>query len=95
MYTVASVVIANGLYCVGGLILSWVAFRRGWLTGPMAFLGMAMWLDGLLLSAAGLVYERWLMIVTGAVLMMLFIPWSAWVGWRMLPRLDPAQIGGV
>lgn len=94
-YTILSVVLGNGLYCVGGLTLSVVALRVGWLTGFMAKIGFAMWGIGLFLSLAAVFNNRLAIVASGAALMTLFIPWSAWVGWRMLPRLDRGESSGV
>jgi hypothetical protein len=68
---------ANGLYCIGGLWLSLLAWRVGQLRGWLALLGFAMWTVGFGLTAATSIDHRVGMIVTGAGTMALFIPWAA------------------
>jgi hypothetical protein len=77
---------ANGLYCAGGLLLSCVSWRRGWLRAWPGVMGFAMWIVGLGLTAATLVEHRDAMVVTGAGVMLLFIPWAGVMGWRMRPH---------
>jgi hypothetical protein len=73
--------IANGLYCVGGTVLSIAAWRSGWLRGAVGILGFLVWGVGFGLTAAALADHRWAMIVCGAGVMLLFLPWSALVAW--------------
>jgi hypothetical protein len=81
-YTLVSAAYANGMYCLGGLLLSAVAWRSGSLRGPAGITGFAMWSVGLILTAAAVLDSRLLLVVCGAAVMGLFIPWSAWVGRR-------------
>jgi hypothetical protein len=83
LYDILSAGWANGLYCAGGLILSVVAWRVGDLRGWAGVMGFLMWGIGLAMSAAVVVDNGPVMIVSGAAVMALFIPWCAWVGWRM------------
>ncbi|MCZ6493243.1 MAG: hypothetical protein O6933_04110 [Planctomycetota bacterium] len=69
--------IANGLYCVGGVILSFVSWKTGFQRGWLGLFAMAMWSAGLALTATTFFEHREAMVVTGAVLMVLFLPWSA------------------
>jgi hypothetical protein len=83
-YALLSAGTANGLYCVGGLLLSGLSWRAGWLRGGAGVLGFAMWLVGLALTGMVIIDNGPGMIVTGAAVMLLFIPWAALVGWRFL-----------
>ncbi len=75
--------VANGLYCLAGIALSGIAWRIGWLKGTVGIGGFVMWSVGLLLTVAAIIESRWTMVVTGAALMLLFIPWAAVVGWKL------------
>jgi hypothetical protein len=83
LYAVLSAGTANGLYCIGGLVLSVVSWRMGWLRGWVGVLGMAMWSVGLALTAMVILDHGMGMILTGAGVMILYIPWAALVGWKM------------
>jgi hypothetical protein len=83
LYAVLSAGTANGLYCIGGLLLSALSWRVGFLRGRAGALGVVMWLVGLGLTATVVLREEWGMIATGAGVMALYIPWAAWVGWRL------------
>jgi hypothetical protein len=69
--------VANGLYCVGGLLVSLAAVRSGFQTGWKAALGFAMWTIGLGLTAAALADHRPTMIAAGGATMALFLAFSA------------------
>jgi hypothetical protein len=75
--------IANGLYCVGGLILSVISWRIGFLRGATGILGFAVWCVGIGLTAAAVVDHRVGMIVFGGGVMILFLPWSLMMVWRL------------
>ncbi len=77
---------ANGLYCLGGLLLSTISWRSGWLRGWPGAMGFVMWMVGLGLTAATLVEQRGAMMVTGAGVMGLFIPWAGMMAWRLRPQ---------
>jgi hypothetical protein len=79
---------ANGLYCVGGLWLSSLAWRVSQLRGWLGALGFAMWTVGFALTAATIGDHRVSMIVTGAGTMILFIPWAAGLATRLEPAAD-------
>jgi hypothetical protein len=83
LYALLSAGIANGLYCLGGLLLSVTAWRSGWLRGWVGGLGFLTWGVGLVLTGMVAVDNTRGMIATGAVVMALFIPWAALVGWRL------------
>lgn len=75
--------VANGLYCVGGLMVSTVAWRGGWLRGPVGFLGFVMWSVGMGLTFAAFADHDRAMVVTGGGVMLLFIPWAAALAWKL------------
>jgi len=75
-----SPVVANGLYGIVGLILSAISWRQGWLTGIAGAWGFAIWGVALALTVAAIVDSTFWMTATGAATMVLFVPWSAWVG---------------
>jgi hypothetical protein len=83
LYGILSAVIANGLYCLGGLILSGVSWRAGWLRGRLGILGLVMWSVGILLTLTAIIDFRMGMVVSGGAVMALFIPWAALVGWGL------------
>jgi hypothetical protein len=90
LYALLSAATANGLYCAGGLVLSVVSWRLGWLRGWVGVLGFLVWGVGLGLTAAVLLESGPAMITTGAGLMALFIPWATLVGWRLGPSDVPS-----
>ena len=63
--------------------LSLLAWRVGFLRGAAGVLGLVMWSVGSALTVAALVDHRELVVVTGAGVMALFVPWAAVVGWRL------------
>lgn len=71
--------IANGLYCVAGLMLSAVAWQIGWIRGWLAYVGFAMWLVGLGLTAATVVEHTGGMVAGGAGVMILFLLFAAFL----------------
>jgi flotillin len=83
LYAILSAGIANGLYCAGGLVLSAVSWHAGWLRGGAGLLGVAMWAVGLALTLTAVLDHGPGMIVTGAGVMALYIPWAAVVGWGL------------
>lgn len=82
-YQLLSPAAANGLYCIGGLMLSSLSWKNGWLRGTPGVVGFVMWIMGLGLTAATLVEHRIGMIVAGGAVMLLFIPWATVLGWRL------------
>jgi hypothetical protein len=82
-YALLSAGTANGLYCVGGLVLSRLSWRVGFLRGLVGWLGVAMWVTGLVLTAVVVLELEVGMIAAGAVVMLLYIPWATLVGWRL------------
>ena len=82
-YQWLSPAIANGLYCLGGIVLSVLSWRTGMLRGAVGALGMAVWLVGLGLTTAAIVEYRLGMIVCGGGVMILFLPWSLAMAWRL------------
>jgi hypothetical protein len=84
LYGLLSAGTANGLYCAGGILLSGLSWRLGWLRGWVGVLGFGMWLVGVALTVMVVANNGPGMIVTGGGVMVLFIPWVAVVGWRLL-----------
>jgi len=82
LYGIVSAVLANGLYCLGGLVLSLVSWRAAWLRGWLGILGFIMWSVGMFLTLTALVDFRLGMVLSGGAVMALFIPWAALVGSR-------------
>jgi hypothetical protein len=74
---------ANGLYCVGGLLLSAAAWRSGFLRGGVGMLGFAVWGVGILLTLFAVADHRLGMLLAGGGVMLLFLPWAAAVSWRL------------
>jgi hypothetical protein len=92
LYGIVSAGIANGLYCLGGLLLSLLSWRSGWLRGRLGVLGFVMWSIGLLLTIAAIVDFRLGMVISGGAVMGLFVPWAALVGWRLADKsIEPER----
>ncbi len=81
-YTYASAAVANGLYCVAGLMLSVVSWTRKMITGFPAVLGFLLWGVGISLTVTALAEHPAGVMLTAAGTMALFIPWAGWVGWK-------------
>ena len=86
LYGIVSAAIANGLYCLGGLLLSLLSWRVGWLRGWLGVFGFVMWSAGLILTLTALVDFRLGMVVSGGLVMALFVPWAALLGWRLAQK---------
>jgi hypothetical protein len=67
--------LGNGLYTVGGLLVTWIGRRR--VPAGLLVLGAAVWACGLWLSAATLAGSRDGQFASTASLMPLFVGWSA------------------
>jgi hypothetical protein len=89
LYTLLGPAIANGLYCVAGLVLSREAWRVGFLRGTAGAVGVAMWSVGCVLTVAALLASRVLVVASGAGVMALFVPWAAVVGRRLRASANP------
>jgi hypothetical protein len=70
--------LANGLYTVAGVLLTWAGARE--LPRAVVALGIAVWSAGLCLSAASLAHSAAGQLWSTAVLMPLFVLWAALVG---------------
>jgi hypothetical protein len=90
-YVLLGAAAANGLYCVGGLIMSAISWRRGFQRDWSGLLGFVMWTIGIGLTIAALLDHRASMIATGAGVMITFIPWAAVTGWRFAYPLPPGD----
>ena len=77
--------LGNGLYTVGGALLTWAGRRD--LPRALLGLGAAVWASGFALSAAALIGSERGQVVGGSILILLFIAWSALVG-RWLGRRE-------
>lgn len=86
LYTVLGPVVANGAYCVGGLVMSAVAWHVGMQRGAPGVLGSTVWVAGLGLTAAGVAEDRVGLVGFGAAVMTLFIPWAIVLGRQMQGR---------
>lgn len=82
-YQLLSPAMANGLYCLGGFILSCIAWKSGQLRGVTGVAGFGMWFAALLLTLATLANQTVMMTASGAVIMLLYLPWAAMLGWRL------------
>jgi hypothetical protein len=89
LYGILSAGTANGLYCIGGISLSHISWRLGWLRGWVGAIGFVMWVVGIGLTVMVVADSGPGMIVTGGGVMALFIPWEAVVGWRLLREGAP------
>jgi hypothetical protein len=83
LYQLLSPAIANGTYPIGGLILSYVAWKTGQLRGIAGAAGFAMWFIAFLLTLATLVSHTFVMTASGAMIMVLYLPWATTLGWRL------------
>lgn len=90
-YQVACPVVANGLYCVGGFVLSVLSWQAGLLRRGAGVLGFLVWIVGFGLTAAALANHRLGMVATGGGLMMLFLPWSLIVTLATMKHCDRTQ----
>jgi len=77
---------ANGLYTLAGITLT---LATPWLTRPLRLWAWAAWLAGLVLSLATLLDSAPAQVVSGATLMLLFVPWSAVFGWHTAHTIHP------
>jgi hypothetical protein len=83
LYQLLSPAIANGLYCLGGFILSYVAWKSGQLRGVTGMAGFAMWFAALVLTLATLLNQATIMTASGVAIMLLYLPWATSLGWRL------------
>lgn len=82
--------VANGLYCVGGLVVSLTALRTGFQTGTAAGVGFAMWLVGMSLTVAAIFDHRPTMIAGGGLTMVLFLVFTVLTARRVGAGRDDA-----
>lgn len=75
--TILGAGIANGLYCLGGLLVSAAALWTGFQTGRTALVAFSMWIVGLALTAAAFIDHRPTMIAAGGGVMVLFLLFAA------------------
>jgi hypothetical protein len=85
LYALLGPGLANGLYCLGGLVLSTQSWRVGFLRGWLGGLGFVMWTVGLGLTLAAVADMRPTMVVSGGLVMALFLVWVGILGRRMGP----------
>ena len=79
---------ANGLYCVGGIVLTAEAWRIGWLRGPLGIMGWVMWGVGVLLTVAAIIDSRPLLVASAAGVIALYTVWVGCVGWKLWGTAD-------
>jgi hypothetical protein len=82
-YQLLSPAAANGLYCLGGVVLSLLSRQVGLTRGLVGLLGMTMWLVGLGLTVATLAGSTRWMGVTGAGVMLLYLAWAPLLALRL------------
>jgi len=75
--------VANGLYTIGGILLTWAGARK--LPQSLLLMAVPLWTAGLCLSAASLMHSTTGQFWSTAILMPLFISWTFLVG-RWLNR---------
>jgi hypothetical protein len=83
--------IGNGLYCVGGAVMSVASWRAGFQRGLLATVAAAMWMCGIGLSVATFADQLELMMFLGAVVMILFILWATFTGLRFHNQIRDAE----
>jgi hypothetical protein len=84
---------ANGLYCIGGLLLSAVSWQVGLVRGLTGALGIAMWLVGMGLTLATQAGSTAGMAVTGAGVMLLYLVWAPLLALRVSGREAASPAG--
>ncbi|HEX5036858.1 MAG TPA: hypothetical protein VFX30_06840 [bacterium] len=82
-YNFYSAAVANGLYCVLGLIFSALSWRAAFLKGGVGVLGFLTWAAGFLLTASALLSWRAGTVAGGFGVMVLFLPWLVLMGRRL------------
>ena len=88
-YQWLSPIIANGLYAVGGCMLSIVAWHAGQMRGLLGGMGFVMWFAAAVLTVATVINQTAIMAVSGAAIMLVFLPWAAWLDWRLRDDAPP------
>ena len=91
IYQYLSPAIANGLYGVGGLMLSILSWRSDWMRGLPGLLGFSVWLAAFGLTVGAILDHRQLMVATGGTVMMLFLGFASDMGWRMYQQGSPGD----
>ena len=86
-YLVASLGLANGLYSVGGLLLSVLAFKTHGFPRWLAWLSAVTWAFSLAISFFGLLNDRGGIFVVSAVAFALFMPWILVLGYVWLSKI--------
>ncbi len=89
-YQWLSPLVANGLYPVGGIVLSCLAWQSGQLRGAAGVAGFAMWSCAIILTIATLVSQTAIMTASGALIMLLYLYWATSLGIRWRPTSDSA-----
>lgn len=85
-YLVASVGLANGLYSLGGLILSALAFKMLGFPRWLAWLSALVWVFSLAMSFFGIWDDRGGIFIVSAVAFTLFMPWILALGYMWLKK---------
>jgi hypothetical protein len=85
-YLVASLGLANGLYSIGGLSLSVLAFKTRGFPRWLAWLSSATWIASLAIIFLGLLGDRGGIFVTSVAAFALFMPWMLVLGYGWLRK---------
>ncbi len=92
LYTLIGPGGANGLYCVGGLLLATLSWRHRFVRGPLGILGFGSWSVGLVLTSSAIAsvmtrsdLAHQVTVVSGAGVMGMFLTWGAFAAWRFGP----------
>jgi len=83
-YLAASLGLANGLYSIGGLILSMLAFKTSGFPRWLAWLSAVTWAFSLAISFFGLLNNREGIFVTSTAAFASFMPWILVLGYAWL-----------
>jgi uncharacterized protein YqjF (DUF2071 family) len=85
-YIVMSIGLANGLYTLGGAILTLLAFKTRGFPKWLAWSGALVWALSLVLSAAALVGDGAAVQIVSALVFVAFLPWIILVGYGWLAQ---------
>lgn len=85
-YLVLSIGLANGLYTIGGIILTALAFRTRGFPRWLAAWGAAVWALSIGLSLAGVVGDGWWVQAVSTLLFAAFMPWVILTAYGWLAR---------
>jgi uncharacterized protein YqjF (DUF2071 family) len=90
-YRFVSIGLANGLYTVGGLLLTGLAFKTPGYPRWLAWLGVPVWGFSVLLSAFGFLDVPPGIILASAGIFVFFLPWTLLLGFGWLQKSNDAH----